>query len=117
MIVVCDCSYSFSTFIGVDIVIATPGRLNDFLEVRATSLRRCSYLVLDEADRMLDMGFEPQIRKIVSQIRVKYSAYSSRVLYAYSFFFLSKVVNVLIQLSRYLTVNVLHFTDCSGISA
>ncbi|VDD89816.1 unnamed protein product, partial [Enterobius vermicularis] len=54
---------------GVDIVIATPGRLNDFLEVRATSLRRCSYLVLDEADRMLDMGFEPQIRKIVSQIR------------------------------------------------
>lgn len=54
---------------GVDIVVATPGRLTDFLEVGKTSLRRCSYLVLDEADRMLDMGFEPQIRKIVSQIR------------------------------------------------
>ncbi|KAM3725307.1 putative ATP-dependent RNA helicase [Dirofilaria immitis] len=54
---------------GVDIIIATPGRLMDFLEVGKTDLRRCTYLVLDEADRMLDMGFEPQIRKVVSQIR------------------------------------------------
>ncbi|RXG53328.1 putative ATP-dependent RNA helicase DDX5 [Armadillidium vulgare] len=49
--------------------IATPGRLLDFLEMGVTNLERCSYLVLDEADRMLDMGFEPQIRKIVDQIR------------------------------------------------
>lgn len=55
---------------GVEIVIATPGRLLDFLESRATNLQRCTYLVLDEADRMLDMGFEPQIRKIIQQIRV-----------------------------------------------
>ncbi len=54
---------------GVDIVIATPGRLIDFLEKRTTNLRRVTYLVLDEADRMLDMGFMPQIRKIVGQIR------------------------------------------------
>lgn len=54
---------------GVDIVIATPGRLLDFLEQGTTSMSRCTFLVLDEADRMLDMGFEPQIRKIVSQIR------------------------------------------------
>jgi ATP-dependent RNA helicase DDX5/DBP2 len=54
---------------GVEIVIATPGRLIDMLEARKTNLRRVTYLVLDEADRMLDMGFEPQIRKIVSQIR------------------------------------------------
>ncbi|XP_037931364.1 ATP-dependent RNA helicase dbp2 [Teleopsis dalmanni] len=54
---------------GVEIVIATPGRLIDFLERGVTSLRRCTYLVLDEADRMLDMGFEPQIRKIMQQIR------------------------------------------------
>jgi len=54
---------------GVEIVIATPGRLIDFLERGITNLRRCTYLVLDEADRMLDMGFEPQIRKIVEQIR------------------------------------------------
>lgn len=59
-----------STFKGVEICIATPGRLIDFLEAGKTNLRRCTYLVLDEADRMLDMGFEPQIRKIVDQIRV-----------------------------------------------
>lgn len=53
---------------GVEIVIATPGRLIDMLESRHTNLRRVTYLVLDEADRMLDMGFEPQIRKIVSQV-------------------------------------------------
>lgn len=54
---------------GVQIVVATPGRLIDFLETGATNLKRVTYLVLDEADRMLDMGFEPQIRKIISQIR------------------------------------------------
>ena len=54
---------------GVEICIATPGRLIDFLESRCTNLRRVTYLVLDEADRMLDMGFEPQIRRISNQIR------------------------------------------------
>jgi ATP-dependent RNA helicase DDX5/DBP2 len=54
---------------GCEIVVATPGRLIDLLNMQKTNLRRCTYLVLDEADRMLDMGFEPQIRTIVSQIR------------------------------------------------
>ncbi|PIC22378.1 hypothetical protein B9Z55_016459 [Caenorhabditis nigoni] len=54
---------------GVDIAVATPGRLLDFLDNGTTNMKRCSYLVLDEADRMLDMGFEPQIRKIIGQIR------------------------------------------------
>ncbi|GMH01247.1 hypothetical protein Nepgr_003086 [Nepenthes gracilis] len=54
---------------GVEIVIATPGRLIDMLEAQHTNLKRVTYLVLDEADRMLDMGFEPQIKKIVAQIR------------------------------------------------
>jgi len=56
--------------LGSEICIATPGRLIDLLEIRKTNMRRTTYLVLDEADRMLDMGFEPQIRKIVEQIRV-----------------------------------------------
>ena len=54
---------------GSEIVIATPGRLIDMLESGKTNLRRVTYLVMDEADRMLDMGFEPQIRKILDQIR------------------------------------------------
>jgi superfamily II DNA/RNA helicase len=54
---------------GAQIVIATPGRLLDFMDSGVTNLRRVTYLVMDEADRMLDMGFEPDVRKIVSQIR------------------------------------------------
>ena len=49
---------------GVDIVVATPGRLNDLIESKLLILDECSYLILDEADRMLDMGFEPQIKKV-----------------------------------------------------
>ncbi|KAI8474541.1 MAG: P-loop containing nucleoside triphosphate hydrolase protein [Monoraphidium minutum] len=51
------------------IIIATPGRLMDFVESGEVDLSGVSYLVLDEADRMLDMGFEPQIREIVSHMR------------------------------------------------
>lgn len=50
------------------VIIACPGRLIDFVEDGAITLQNISYLVLDEADRMLDMGFEPQIRKIVDRI-------------------------------------------------
>jgi ATP-dependent RNA helicase RhlB len=49
----------------VDLIVATPGRLIDFMERRDLALDRVEILVLDEADRMLDMGFIPQVKRIV----------------------------------------------------
>ena len=54
---------------GAHIVVACPGRLLDLINQKKLNLHRTTYLVMDEADRMLDMGFEPQIRKVVGQIR------------------------------------------------
>jgi ATP-dependent RNA helicase RhlE len=53
---------------GVDVLVATPGRLLDLLEQGATTLQSVKILVLDEVDRMLDMGFLPDVRRIVKQI-------------------------------------------------
>lgn len=50
---------------GIEIVIATPGRLIDVLSNRYLVLSRCTYVVLDEADKMIDMGFEPEVQKIL----------------------------------------------------
>src|ERR1700744_6378502 len=52
---------------GVDIIIATPGRLFDHIERGTCRLDHIKYLVLDEADRMLDMGFLPDVRRIVER--------------------------------------------------
>ncbi|NXD45743.1 DDX23 helicase, partial [Copsychus sechellarum] len=56
--------------LGPQIVIATPGRLIDVLENRYLVLSRCTYVVLDEADRMIDMGFEPDVQKILEHMPV-----------------------------------------------
>lgn len=53
---------------GVDILIATPGRLNDLIDRRAAQLKAIEVLVLDEGDRMLDMGFLPQVRRILRYV-------------------------------------------------
>ncbi|KAH7511412.1 hypothetical protein JRO89_XSUnG0205500 [Xanthoceras sorbifolium] len=53
---------------GVDIVIGTPGRLIDLIEMNVCCLAEVSYVVLDEADRMLDLGFEEPVRRILSNI-------------------------------------------------
>lgn len=46
---------------GAEIVVGTPGRMIDMIEKKGTNLQRVTFLVLDEADRMFDMGFEPQV--------------------------------------------------------
>lgn len=56
---------------GVDCLVATPGRLKDLLQEGSCSLKEVEYLVLDEADRMLDMGFEEEVRRIVEQCKSK----------------------------------------------
>jgi ATP-dependent RNA helicase RhlE len=56
---------------GVDIIVATPGRLIDHINRRTVDLRHTGFLVLDEADRMLDMGFINDVRKIISYIPQK----------------------------------------------
>lgn len=55
----------FKLRLGCEIVIATPGRLIDVLENRYLVLNQCTYIVMDEADRMIDMGFEPDVQKIL----------------------------------------------------
>ena len=52
----------------MDIVVATPGRLNDLLEQGQLSLAAVSFVVVDEADQMADMGFLPQVERILKQI-------------------------------------------------
>ncbi|KAK6353315.1 hypothetical protein TWF696_005285 [Orbilia brochopaga] len=50
---------------GCDLLVGTPGRLQDFIDRGAISLKRVRFTVIDEADEMLDMGFEPQLRKLL----------------------------------------------------
>eukprot|EP00252_Welwitschia_mirabilis_P022340 TRINITY_DN6014_c0_g1_i3.p1 TRINITY_DN6014_c0_g1~~TRINITY_DN6014_c0_g1_i3.p1 ORF type:complete len:359 (-),score=48.79 TRINITY_DN6014_c0_g1_i3:106-1182(-) len=70
---------------GVDILVATPGRLVDLLDRARVSLSMVRYLALDEADRMLDMGFEPQIRKIVQQTDMQPAGRRQTMLFSATF--------------------------------
>jgi len=55
---------------GFHMVVATPGRLQDMLEKKKFTLKGCKYLCMDEADRMIDMGFEEDVRNIMSFFKV-----------------------------------------------
>lgn len=55
---------------GLHIVVATPGRLIDMLEKKRFTFDSCKYLCMDEADRMIDLGFEDDVRNIMSFFRV-----------------------------------------------
>ncbi|KAJ9531203.1 P-loop containing nucleoside triphosphate hydrolase protein [Haematococcus lacustris] len=57
---------------GVEVVVATPGRFIDHLQQGNTNLDRISFVVLDEADRMLDMGFEPQIKEVMGRLPLRH---------------------------------------------
>ncbi|XP_027070782.1 DEAD-box ATP-dependent RNA helicase 52C-like [Coffea eugenioides] len=70
---------------GVDILVATPGRLVDMIERAKVSLKNVKYLALDEADRMLDMGFEPQVRKIVQQMEMPPAGVRQTMLFSATF--------------------------------
>ncbi|XP_018584586.2 putative ATP-dependent RNA helicase DDX46 [Scleropages formosus] len=87
---------------GAEIIVCTPGRMIDMLGAnsgRVTNLRRVTYVVLDEADRMFDMGFEPQVMRIVDNIRpdrqtVMFSATFPRAMEALARRILSKPIEV-----------------------
>lgn len=89
---------------GAEIVVCTPGRMIDLLAAnsgRVTNLKRVTYVVLDEADRMFDMGFEPQVMKILANIRpdrqtVLFSATFPRAMEALARKTLSKPVEIVV---------------------
>jgi len=70
---------------GCDIIVATPGRLNDMLERGRVSLSEIRFFVMDEADRMLDMGFEPQIRHIVENEDMPHGAERQTLMFSATF--------------------------------
>ena len=67
------------------IIVGTPGRINDHVKRQSLNLSKVSYLVLDETDRMLDMGFTPQIELILKYIQKITKLYYSLPLYLLTF--------------------------------
>jgi len=91
--------------LGADVIIATPGRLLSHLKVGNLDLSRCSFFVLDEADRMLDMGFSDDIMKIVQELpkdcqRVMFSATMPRKIRQLAVSLLHNPVEIRLSVSK-----------------
>ena len=91
--------------LGADVIIATPGRLISHLRMGNLDLSRCSFFVLDEADRMLDMGFSDDIMKIVNELpgscqRVMFSATMPQKIRELAVSLLSNPVEIKIAVSK-----------------
>jgi ATP-dependent RNA helicase RhlE len=91
---------------GVDILVATPGRLLDLIDQGFIRLKAVEYFVLDEADRMLDMGFINDIKKIIAKLPVKRQ----------SLFFSATMPNNIVELSRKILKNPMK-VDVSPVSS
>lgn len=83
---------------GVHIVVATPGRLSDLLNKKKINLDICKYITLDEADRLLDLAFEEEIRNVLDHFSVKiypffckFLIFSENIFLFISNFFLKRV--------------------------
>lgn len=90
---------------GVDVIVATPGRLSDHVDRGNADLSMVSTLVLDEADRMLDMGFMPQVRKIVDETAEKrqtlmFSATINKAVERSATEFLDKPATIMVNTSQ-----------------
>ncbi len=83
---------------GVDILVATPGRLLDLLNQRLVDLSAIEILILDEADRMLDMGFIHDVKKVIAQVPVKRQ----------TLFFSATMPDEIVKLSRALLIDPVH---------
>ncbi|HEY9772278.1 MAG TPA: DEAD/DEAH box helicase [Planktothrix sp.] len=90
---------------GVDVIVATPGRLFDHIQQGNAELKNVKMLVLDEADRMLDMGFTPQVRRIVAEVKgprqtILFSATLNKAVEKSGEEFLTNPVNVYVNTDR-----------------
>jgi len=105
---------------GAEIVVATPGRFIDHLQQGNTGLDRISFIVLDEADRMLDMGFEPQIKEVMARLPQRhqtllFSATMPREIEALAQAYLNKPVTVKVGAVSTPTANVAQTLEkCEG---